>query len=436
MGKRRAIALGVAIWAIGGMPAWAHVVEHAFKDVPASHWAADAVAEMAISRSLMASYADDTFRGEQPFTRAQFARSLMVLLDEVEAISKTSWRDGAPSDFNLADVPADLPDRKQILTLVNDYRLWTDVPTISRDHFYPGQTVTRQEVASVVRNLLALGDAKGVVFARDPRKVDELQNRFKDIKPSEWAYQAILGVEQKYRVMIGFPDVSFRPEDELSRFQYAAVGSATFKVIRELIRKTIEEKELIAERLRRDRFQERRPISLSLAPGYTVGTTSGLNLTAGARYVAYPEKVLDLGDWFGIADARAGFGPAFGGTVTLGAFPQISGIKLPGLGDLQLQPFVGLRGLYDGLNVAAPAGVAPLVLGGVAHLRTGPWGYYVLADGAPFMLPLAPSPFTGSLSVGGDYLLSPKLAVGGGFGLSWLPTQLLPAPTLGVNLSF
>ncbi|MBM3270230.1 MAG: S-layer homology domain-containing protein [Candidatus Sericytochromatia bacterium] len=431
------MALGLALWGVAGLPARAHVVEHAFKDVPQTHWAADAVADMAIKRSLMASYADDTFRGEQPFSRAQFARSLMILVDELEEISKTSWRPAQPAKYDLADVVADLPERRQILTLVNDYRLWETIPTVSSTRFNPDQTVTRSEVATVVRNLLALGEAKNVVFARDPRKTDELQNRFKDIAPSEWAYHAILGVDQRYRVMIGFPDVSFRPTDEVSRYQYAAVGSATFKVIRDLVRKTMEEKELIAEKLRRDRFQEQRPLSLSAFPGYTVGgAAQGVNLSLGARYVAYPDDVLGLGAWFFLADARAAIGPAFGGSLTLGGLPQLPSVKVPGLGDLQLQPYVGLRGFYDGVNATSPVGVAPLVLGGVAHFRSGPWGYHLLADASPFALPLVANPLSANVSVGGDYLVSPKLAVGGGLGLSWLPSQTLPAPTLGINLGF
>ncbi len=438
---RRTITLGMALWMGLGTQAWAHVVDHAFKDVPPAHWAADSVGEMAVKRSLMRSFADDTFRGEQPFTRAQFAESLMVLVDELETLSKTSWRDGAAAGYGLADVPEASAERRQIVTVVNDYRLWEGVPTISRDHFYPGQTVTRSEVASVIRNLLAAGEAKGAVLARDPR---DPQNRFKDLKPSEWAYQAILGVDQRYRVMIGFPDVTFRPEDELSRFQYAAVGRATFEIIRDLVRKTIEEKEALAEKLRRDRFQEQRPWAFALSPGYSLKADSssapgsdGLNLALGARYVAYPANVLGLENWFGLAEARVGVGPGAAASLTLGAFPQGPVLALGAIGDLQLQPYLGVRGMVDAMGKAPEPGLAPLVFGGVAYWRKGVWGAYALADGSPFaVVPTGLGGFTGNLSVGAEYLLSSKLSVGGGVGLTKLPSNLLPAPTLGVNLAF
>ena len=38
---RRTITLGMALWMGLGTQAWAHVVDHAFKDVPPAHWAAD-----------------------------------------------------------------------------------------------------------------------------------------------------------------------------------------------------------------------------------------------------------------------------------------------------------------------------------------------------------------------------------------------------------
>lgn len=437
---RRTIALGtgLALWAGSSAQAWAHVVDHAFKDVPAQHWAADSVAEMAVKRSLMRAFGDDTFRGEQPFTRAQFAESLMVLIDELETLSRTSWRDGAPAKYSLSDVPAAAPERGHIATVVNDYRLWEGVPTISRDHFYPNQTVTRSEVAQVIRNLLNLGEAKGAVLARDPR---DPHNRFKDLKPSEWAYQAILGVDQRYRVMIGFPDVTFRPEDELSRFQYAAVGRATFEIIRELVRKTMEEKEALAEKLRRDRFQEQRPWAFAVAPGWAfdpaTGGSQGLNLAVGGRYVAYPSEVLGLQNWFGIAEARAGVGPGVAASLTLGAFPQGPVFGMGEIGELQLQPYLGVRGFVDAMGPATQPGVSPLVFGGVAYWRKGMWGAFALADASPFSFgPAGLGSYTGNVSVGGEYLLSQKLSVGAGLGLTKLPSNLLPAPTLGVNLSF
>jgi hypothetical protein len=413
------------------------VVDHAFKDVPSTHWAADSVGEMAVKRGLMRSFADDTFRGEQPFTRSQFAQSLLVLVDELETMSRTTWKDGKKADFKIGDVPAESPDHARILTLVNDYRLWEGVPTVSRDHFYPDQTVTRSEVASVVRNLLVLGEAKGAVLARDPR---DPKNRFKDLAPSEWAYQAILGVDQRYRVMIGFPDITFKPEDELSRYQYAAVGRATFEVIRELVRKTIEEKEALAEKLRRNRFQEHRPLALAVSGGYAFSTDAAttadsVNGTLDARYVAYPEKVFGF-DLFGLADAKVGAGPGYAAAVTCGVGPQGPVYALGGLGELQLQPYVGLRGMVDATGKSGTELSFSPLLGGVVHWRYGAWSAYLLGDAGPAIAPTRLVGLLGSATLGAEYELTPKLGIGGGIGLTRLPANLLPAPTLGVSLAF
>ncbi len=161
--------LGGALWVTFGLqvPVLSHtvLVEEAFKDVPENHWAANAVVQIAVARGLMKGFPDDTFRGEAPFTRARFAVSLEALIFELEERSKTSWKSGSPAKATLSDVGSANPDRETILSLVNDYQLWDGVPAVDPESFRPDETVTRSEVAQVVRNLLASGEKLGVVLA-------------------------------------------------------------------------------------------------------------------------------------------------------------------------------------------------------------------------------------------------------------------------------
>ncbi|MBI6546172.1 MAG: S-layer homology domain-containing protein [Cyanobacteria bacterium NC_groundwater_1444_Ag_S-0.65um_54_12] len=431
-----ALALLLPLWLnVVALPVRAHIVDDAFKDVPAEHWAAEAITEMAIKRSLMRAFSDDTFRGEQPLSRSQFAESLSALLDDLEALSRTNWREGTRHDYLLSDVPEAAVNRSLILTLANDYQLWEGVPTINSEHFYPEQTVTRSEVAQVVRNLLLLGESRRAIIPRDPR---DPQNPFKDVTPSEWAYHAILADSQRYKVMIGYPDVTFRPEDELTRYQYAAIGSATFGMIRDLVRRTMEERDSLIPARQQDRFSERRPWFFSIAPGGALGESSGaLNLGLGSRYVSYPEQFLGLERWFGLAKLHIGFNPGTAATFTVGAFPQGPVFRLASLGELQLQPYVGLRGIFDTASGTSLPSLGLPVLGGLAYWRLDRWGAYVFADSNFFSVGSQVSAVPISeLGLGSEYILGPGLSLQGGLGLVTLPSYLQLAPSLGINLAF
>lgn len=432
--------LGMAFGIIVDLPARAHVVEHAYKDVPGDHWAAEAVAEMSIRRSLMRGFGDGTFRGESLFARREFASSMAVLLEELESLSRASWHSRTPGSQRFGDIAAESKESREILRLVNDYRLWEGVPAVAGAMFHPNQVVSRAEVAQVVRNLLRLGEAKGVVLARDPRDPD---NRFKDLSPAEWAYWAILGVDQRYRVMVGYPDVTFRPQDELTRYQYASVGKATFDVIRELVRRSIDERGILEEKVRRSRFQEGRPWAIALAPGYAFGDSAivaeGLHLDLGTRYVAYLERLpwVNLPDWFGQVEVKVGLHPGIAASVMAGAFPQGPTVYLGEGGELQLQPFLGARTLVDAIGKPVAMSLSPLVVGGIAYWRLGQWSAFVIADTSPFSVGrLGLESYNLDLSFGGEYLVTGQLALTSGITLSKLPTHTFSAPTFGLNLAF
>lgn len=423
---KRAASVGLATLLLSAAPAWA--ASRAFPDVDASHWARAAVEEMAIKRTLMRAFADGTFRGEQPLTRVQLAQSLDTLLWDLEGISKTSWEpDGPSARHALSDVRG--PARYTVVKLVNRYRLWDGVPGITPDRFGPDARVSRSEVAQVVKNLLERGEAKGVVRPVKDRVTD---NPYHDLTPSEWAYQAILANNSRYRVMIGFPDKNFRPRESLTRYQYAAVGAASFPLVRELVRRSVQERDreraqMSAAPLPRPRnaFQEQRPVALTLGTG-TLGGPLGLSTRI--RGVAYPG-----GDLFAMAELDLGLIPLSGGSLTLGAFPRMPALGLPGLGSLHLQPYVGIAPYVTG---SGTLGVALPLVGGIGYLRTGPVGLYAMASVSGATLDTAtgfnPALQTG-LSLGAEYVLAPNLSLMGGLGVAGMQAGLRVAPTLGVS---
>ena len=57
--------------------------------------------------------------------------------------------------------------------------------------------------------------------------------QFADVQPSNWAYQSILNLRDKYGVVAGFPDGTFRPGQPTTRAQLAALVSASLDRITE-----------------------------------------------------------------------------------------------------------------------------------------------------------------------------------------------------------
>jgi hypothetical protein len=95
--KKLLIALLAAVLASG-----AFAQDTAFPDIPANHWAADAVAQIT-DLGIIIGFPDGTFRGNEAFTRYQTAlvisRTLGVINDNVEAM-------GAMSDEAIAALNA------------------------------------------------------------------------------------------------------------------------------------------------------------------------------------------------------------------------------------------------------------------------------------------------------------------------------------------
>lgn len=380
-------------------PAFASLASDTFKDVPAGHWAEKGVAEVAIKRDLMRGYPDGTFRGDQPFTRYQFADSLVTLLGDLEAVSQTSWRPGTHPKHGFNDVPPE-DRRAAILTLANDYGLFEGLPGVSGDRFEGDRTVTRDEMAQVVDNLMHLAEAKDVV--RPPTEGEG--PRLSDLAPQSWAYPAIQDVSQRYRVMIGFPDGTFRGPEALTRYQYAQAIAQAVPEIHALIARTVNLKQ--EERRRAQgpwRFQENEPWRLE-----ALTTPSGLaGLRAG--YLGYTSR------WAWFADTRLTASTWDGG---------IGGMwKVPMWGPLQLQPLVEARAFSSGspaLGAALLAYCRPVGSPLGAHLRLG--GDYAFN-----------SSFLRNLEVGIDVPLRSKLDLSVSVSDWDVPAGAAVTPNLGIT---
>lgn len=409
--------LAVSVMLSAG-PAWASLASETFKDVQDGHWAQEGIAELAIKRDMMRGYPDGTFRGELPFTRFQFALAMKELVAELERISRTNLRQENPCLNTYADL-TNPTDREVVLELANAYCLFEGVPGIRTDRFDPEQQVTRTEVSKVIANLMELADRKGIVR---PRNANDYT--FSDVARDHWAYEAIQTVSDRYGVMIGFPDNTFRPNDQLTRYQFAQAGFQTVPLIRELVTRTLEEKatERALEHARR--WQEQTPYHLALTWGPGLPSEVGLE----ARWIGYPGP-------FAMLDMRLLNASATHGTLG----DLFAGVGLPNLmlGQVHLAPYAGPRFAYasNGTtgNVAAGLGA-----GLAAYSRLTPtWGVLGNARGTmPFISAGAAGAFlwNGDLEV--EYFLAPKVALVGGFGMASDPVNGLPISTFKFGTHF
>ncbi len=398
-------------------PAWASLASETFTDVPDGHWAQEGVAELAIKRDMMRGYPDGTFRGELPFTRFQFALAMKELIDELERISKTSLRSDTPCLNSYADINTAV-ERDVVLEMANAYCLFEGVPGIQANRFNPNTQISRSEVSKVIANLMQLADKKDIVRPRQGQTYS-----FSDVSSKNWAYEAIRTVSDQYGVMIGFPDNTFRPDDQLTRYQFAQAGYQTVPLIRQLVAKTLEEKTteraLELSRL----WQQRTPWHVDARLGALGG---------GLRWIGYPNS-------FVMADIRGIFNnpnPLF--DAQFGWWPTTYMV-----GQVHLQPYLAPRLAYE--SVAGP--YLGLGLGLASYWRPNmEWGFALNLRSGYTLQPQA-----GGLGQGGsgflldtadleaEYYLNPTFAIVPGVSLYQDPRStgaLDVAVKLGLHLPF
>ncbi|MHC5833468.1 MAG: iron uptake porin, partial [Nostoc sp.] len=60
-------------------------------------------------------------------------------------------------------------------------------------------------------------------------------SQLSDIKPSDWAFQALRSLVERYGCIAGYPDGTYRGNRALSRYEFAAGLNACLNRVNELI---------------------------------------------------------------------------------------------------------------------------------------------------------------------------------------------------------
>lgn len=397
------------VMAVTQSAAFAAPASQVYADVPAGHWAEAAVTQVAVDRRFMRGFPDGTFQGNAPFTRLQLALAVSELVKELEAFSKTSWATQGLGGYAFRDLPADPATRAIVLRMANDYRLFEGVPGVTSQTLEADKQVTRYEMAKVVHRLLRLGEEKGLV---DPAVQRTQLHLFTDVPASAWAYNEVKEVSDRYQVMVGFPDATFRGPEELTRYQFAASAAQTFPMVRTLVEKTQERKDQPTDTTPAAlRFQE----DASLALGLTGRADGPVGPAVNGRYTQY------FGPLFVLADANLGTQLAAGTRLYNGAVSV--GYALPVGSVFHLQPYLGGRAVSTGSST-----LGGLTYGAVAYARPlESWGFFLNANGTSALggtNPGVQGGFLGGANLGAEYYLNRKLGFTAELGYGLLPSSL------------
>lgn len=177
-----------------------------FHDLAGYAWAAAAINALA-ARGVVQGAAPDRFEPGAPVTRAQFAVMAQRLFGLPEPSRPASFTDVHPGDWDYGAVEA-----------VAAY-VGASGPRV----FGPGDAAVRQDVAAAtVRTLAARGSVRLLNAAQAQAGLDRLADKA-DIAPRLRVYAATAIQD---RIMLGFPDGSFRPRDQLTRAQAAMLLSS------------------------------------------------------------------------------------------------------------------------------------------------------------------------------------------------------------------
>jgi parallel beta-helix repeat protein len=183
-----------------------------FKDISSDYWAKDVI-QQAYRGQFLSGFEDNTFKPASNVQRVQ------VLVSVINGLGLSG---SAPNALNAYDDRNAIPDyAKDEVRTATQKEIVVNYPQIKQ--LKPTQDATRAEVAAMVYQ--ALVDAKKVSAITSPYIVAYSENgndvAFSDIK-GHWAVDFISALA-KQKLISGFEDGTFKPDNKMTRAEYAAL---------------------------------------------------------------------------------------------------------------------------------------------------------------------------------------------------------------------
>jgi hypothetical protein len=175
-----------------------------FTDVPVEYWAYGYI-KWAYYQGIIGGYADGTFRPENPATRGQVAKMIVLAAGWAAALPA-----GAP---HFGDVPPGSTFYGYIEVAVGH----GIISGYADGTFRPALPVTRAQLT------------KMAVLARGLPLVSPATPSFTDVPPGDWAY-AYVETAAAHAIVGGYSDGTFRPVAWATRAQFCKILFQTFSV--------------------------------------------------------------------------------------------------------------------------------------------------------------------------------------------------------------
>ncbi len=191
-------------------------------DVPTNHWAYNAVRVLVQELEIMMPKTSNMFKGNDLMSRKELAEVFYRAVKKMEAVSGKNL--AQMSDVPRTDmVDVDESTATMIDAVVNDYGIMQPMPG---KRFMGDEPISRYEIAFELYNYFVLIESQGSkpVLTRRSRA-----EKLTDLPADHWATKAVTDIVDKYQIMDGYPDETFRGGRRLTRYETAAT-------VREFIR--------------------------------------------------------------------------------------------------------------------------------------------------------------------------------------------------------
>jgi hypothetical protein len=182
-----------------------------FRDVASTFWGKDAIAK-ANRMGFLSGFPDGTFRPNDKLTRVQALVGLVNGLGLVGGNLNTLGYYG-----DRAQIPSYATDE---IATATEKQIVVNYPNLTQ--LNPMREITRSEVAALVyQSLVSQGQASAINSSYIVKQTGVLPSIFSDVK-SHWAEPFVMGLYNN-GLINGFPDGTFQPDGQMTRAQYASL---------------------------------------------------------------------------------------------------------------------------------------------------------------------------------------------------------------------
>jgi len=184
-------------------------------DLSSDHWSYEAVKYLVEELDVMTPLTSTQFKGDVMMTRYDLAQVFYNIVRKLEVTNGKSMA-------NLSDAPPeelkDVDDEHKMVvnSVVNDYGIMQPMPG---HRFLGDEAITRYELAHELNNYFLLVERHSGPPALAQR---DRSSQFTDLAKEHWATQAVRAIIDKYQIMEGYPDETFRGGKRLNRYEAAA----------------------------------------------------------------------------------------------------------------------------------------------------------------------------------------------------------------------